>query len=48
MTTLRDEKLRLAAEIKELESEITRQLAGLPRWLRWLIKKGWPSIFRDL
>jgi hypothetical protein len=46
--TLGEEKLRLEAEIKELESDITRQLAGLPRRLRWLIRKGWPSIFKNL
>jgi hypothetical protein len=46
--TLGEEKLRLDVEIQELEADITRQLAGLPRWLRWLIRKGWPSIFKDL
>ena len=48
VTTLGKEKLRLEAEMRELEADITRQLAGLPRWIRWIIKKRWPSIFRDL
>ncbi len=48
VTTLGEEKLRIEAELQELEADMTRKLAELPRWLRWLIKKGWPSIFRDL
>lgn len=45
---LEKEMVRVDTEIKELEEELSRKFAEEPRWLRWLMRKLWPSIFRDL